>query len=127
MGGAHRQDEINKRKDKTIVNEEPTVQPEQKPAPQSIATRLLQSLDGKKTYIGIALMFLSYALNEHCRIWGIDPAIYTWINPLSDTLDWWGQVVLVLGGGHKAIKGKEFFQSLFDSLKLKKEAQTITQ
>jgi hypothetical protein len=53
---------------------------------------------------------LAYALAEHCRIWGVNIQAHVWINPIADTLDWWGQVFLYLGGGHKIVKNKEFFQ-----------------
>jgi hypothetical protein len=93
--------------------------PETAPAKESIVQRLIAATDGYKTGAGIVLLFLAYAFTEHCRIWGIDLQSHAWINPISETLNWWGQMVLCLGGGHKMIKNKEFFQKIFDEVKIK--------
>lgn len=90
----------------------------------SLIQRVLAAVDGYKTGAGIVLLFLAYAFTEHCRIWGIDIQAHAWINPLSETLDWWGQAFLLLGGGHKVIKNKEFFQNMFNTMQ--SNAQSLT-
>lgn len=61
-------------------------------------------LDGKKTTIGAALLFLATFLSE--VIIGKWHAEAAWLQPTIETLNWIGMAVTGLGIGHKIQKPK---------------------
>jgi len=59
-------------------------------------------LDGKKTAIGAIMLWIAMFLqDEVIATWGINE---TWIPMTVHALNWFGNILVPLGIGHKAVK-----------------------
>jgi len=64
--------------------------------------KLISFLNGKKTAIGTALLFLAMFLSQVIETkWGYNPG---WLDNTIETLDWLGGVLLGTGVVHKMMK-----------------------
>ncbi len=65
-------------------------------------SKILSFLNGKKTNIGGSCLFLSLLLTQVViSIWHFNPE---WMQPLIDTLNWAGGILVPAGLVHKQIK-----------------------